>query len=131
MEKGSGVIEAGAVEFAFQYRNDIPGDDGLCIQVYAQVAGKDTELLRFDCFANAPHYHYGPEAEDERLMLDVTSEGDPLAWTLERFELGRLEAMIRRAGYASVADGLDADLVESALPAVAARARELVAEQAS
>ena len=72
MDKGATVVSAGAAEVAMSYRNDIPGDAGLCIQVYAEVDGRDTELLRFDCFANAPHYHYGPEQNNERLMLDAT-----------------------------------------------------------
>jgi hypothetical protein len=131
MDKGESVIASGNVEFALQYRNDIPGDEGLCIQIYAPVSGADTELLRFDCFATAPHYHYGPEADDERLMFDATASGDPLDWTLECFGRGRLEAMIRRAGYASVADELDEKLVRSVLPSVEERARTLVAKHSS
>ncbi len=131
MEKGGSVISAGIVDVAMRYRDDIPGDAGLCIQVYAEVDGHDTELLRFDCFANAPHYHYGPEAEDERLMLDATAAGDPLQWTLERFERGRLKAMIERAGYAAVADALDEERFQSILPEVGRQAEALVAEHAS
>ena len=107
MDKGDTVIAASSVEFALGYRHDIPGDEGLCIQVYAEVDGADTELLRFDCFQVAPHYHYGPEADDERLMLDQTAAGDALTWTLERFERGRLQPMLERAGYAAVAAALD------------------------
>ena len=54
VDKGSTVVSAGAVDVVMSYRNDIPGDAGLCIQIYAEVDGQDTELLRFDCFANAP-----------------------------------------------------------------------------
>ena len=54
MEKGSTVIEAGAVDFAMSYRKEIMDDQGLCVQVYADVAGKDTEILRFDCFDQGP-----------------------------------------------------------------------------
>ena len=122
MDKGATVVSAGAVEVAMSYRNDIPGDAGLCIQVYAEVDGRDTELLRFDCFANAPHYHYGPEQNNERLMLDVTAAGDPLAWALERFERGRLRPMIERAGYATVAASLDEEAFQAALPTVAQHA---------
>ena len=51
-----------------RYRDDIMGDEGLCIEVRGEVEGEDTELLRFDCFRVAPHYHYGPQAGDERVM---------------------------------------------------------------
>jgi hypothetical protein len=53
---GNTKIEAGAVTFALQYRTQIP-DQGLCIQVVGDVAGQETELLRFDCFDQLPHYH--------------------------------------------------------------------------
>ena len=92
-------VDAGGIAFAMRYRDDIAGDEGLCIEVRADVEGHDTELLRFDCFRVAPHYHYGPEADDERLMLDLTAAGDSLDWTLNVFERGRLRSMIERAGY--------------------------------
>jgi len=131
MDKGETVVPAGAVEIAMSYREDIPGDAGLCIQIYAEVDGQDTELLRFDCFTNAPHYHYGPELGNERLMLDATAAGDPLAWALERFERGRLRPMIERAGYPAVAAALDDDAFQAAMPNVASQAQAIVAEHAS
>ena len=121
------MVSAGAVDVVMSYRDDIPGDAGLSIQIYADVDGQDTELLRFDCFANAPHYHYGPQQDNERLMLDATAAGDPLAWALERFERGRLRSMIERAGYPTVAASLDEDAFQAALPAVANQARAIVA----
>ncbi len=131
MDKGEAVIEAGAVDIAMSYRDDIPGDAGLCIQIYAKVSDQDTELLRFDCFANAPHYHYGPEAEDERLMFDQTAGGDPLSWVLGCFERGRLPEMITRAGYKDIAGALDAAVVERGLEGVGTLARELEAVHAT
>ena len=128
MDKGETVIGVSAVEIAMAYRDDIPGDAGLSLQVYANVDGTDTELLRIDCFANAPHYHYGPEKDDERLMLDQTTAGDPLAWILERFERGRLRPMIERAGYPGVAAALDEDAFQAALPDVTRKAHAIVAE---
>ena len=132
VDKGATVVSAGAVDVAMSYRTDIPGDAGLTIQIYAEVDGQDIELLRFDCFTNAPHYHYGPEQEDgERLMLDATAVDDPLAWTLERFERGRLRPMIERAGYTRVAASLDEDAFQAALPTVSDQARAIVAQNAS
>ncbi len=119
-------IDAGSIAFAMRYRDDIAGDEGLCIEVRADVEGHDTELLRFDCFQVAPHYHYGPEADDERLMLDLTAAGDSLDWTLNCFERGRLRSMIERAGYPSVASGLDEDVVAGAIAQVVSKAHEIV-----
>ena len=54
---GSTRINAGTVEFALHHRNIDGGksgasnpDQGVCIQVMAEVNGRETELLRFDCF---------------------------------------------------------------------------------
>jgi len=129
MDAGQTRIEAGAVAFAMRYRDDIAGDEGLCIEVRGDVEGADTELLRFDCFAVAPHYHYGPQAGDERLMLDLTAAGNALEWTLNCFERGRLPAMLQRAGYAAVAEALDESAVASALPELASTAHAIVAER--
>ncbi len=119
-------VDAGAIRFAMRYRDDIAGDEGLCIEVRAEVEGSDTELLRFDCFRVAPHYHYGPEADDERLMLDLTAAGDSLEWTLGCFERGRLGPMIERAGYQTVASALDEAEVAVALKQVVSTARAIV-----
>jgi len=119
-------VDAGGISFAMRYRDDIAGDEGLCIEVRADVEGHDTELLRFDCFRVAPHYHYGPEADDERLMLDLTAAGDSLDWTLNVFERGRLRSMIERAGYESVATGLNEHDVAEAMPLVVSTARGIV-----
>lgn len=124
-------VDAGSIAFAMRYRDDIAGDEGLCIEVRADVDGEDTELLRFDCFQVAPHYHYGPQADDERLMLDLTAAGDSLEWTLGVFERGRLRPMIERAGYQAVADGLDEAEVAAVVPLVVSAAREIVAVRQS
>ena len=126
MDDGHALISAGAVKFAMRYRDDIEGDEGLSIEVRGDVGGEDTELLRFDCFAVAPHYHYGPQADDERLMLDLTAAGDSLEWTLGCFERGRLRPMIERAGYAGIAEALDDDALASALPEVVGSAHAIV-----
>ena len=124
--EGKTRVDAGAIAFAMRYRDDIAGDEGLCIEVRADVDGHDTELLRFDCFRVAPHYHYGPEADDERLMLDLTAAGNSLDWTLNVFERGRLRSMIERAGYSSVASAMDEAEVAAVMPSVVDAARGIV-----
>ena len=131
MKEHQARIQASSIAFAMRYRDDIVGDEGLCIEVRADVDGRDTELLRFDCFQVAPHYHYGPEADDERLMLDLTAAGDSLDWTLSCFERGRLRPMIERAGYMSVASALDEDAVASAIAELVSTAREIVGSRQS
>ena len=139
MEIGKTRIACGPICFAMQYRNLDGGaphrqgaggagggnaDQGVCIQVVGNVEGKETELLRFDCFDNHPHYHYGPENKNVRIMLDPTVAGNPIGWTMAQMR-SKLPAMLARAGYEGVAIQLDPSLVTQKLAEVEAQAREM------
>ena len=113
MEKGSTVINAGPIDIAMSYRAEIMDDQGLCLQVYSEIDGKDTEILRFDCFDQAPHYHYGPENHNIRLFMDKTTAGNPLGWTIGNIR-NNLPSMVRRSGYDELADKLEAHPVDDA-----------------
>ncbi len=136
MDIGKTRIACGPICFALQYRNLDGGaphsqgaggaggnhaDQGVCLQVVGNVADKETELLRFDCFDGAPHYHYGPRAKNERIFLDTTLVPDALRWTLDLFKRGKLRAMIERAGYPTTAAALDEDVIATTLPEVEAK----------
>ena len=76
-------------------RKQAGGDGGLAIHVLADLAGtpgrtytEETEMLAFDCFREAPHYHYGPRNKNHRIFWDRTLVPDPLRWTLEQFKSG-------------------------------------------
>ncbi len=129
MEKGGTTFDAGSVEIAMSYRTEIMDDQGLCVQVYSEVDGKDTEILRFDCFDQAPHYHYGPENHNIRLFMDKTTAGNPLGWTLSNLR-NNLPTMVRRAGYEDLADSLEKTPVKKAvLNKVEGKARSMVREE--
>lgn len=113
MEKGNTVIDAGAVSVAMSYRKELMPDQGLMIQVYGDVNGKDTEILRFDCFDQAPHYHYGPENHNIRLPMDKTTAGSPVGWALSQIRF-KLPSMIRRAGYDDLASKVEANPIADA-----------------
>ncbi len=114
MEKGNVTIDAGPVEFAMSYRDEIMDDQGLCVQVYSEIDGKDTEVLRFDCFDQAPHYHYGPENHNIRLHLDKTTAGNPFGWTMGNLR-DNLSDMVRRSGYEDLASDLEASPLSTEL----------------
>ena len=63
------------------------------------------EYLRFDCFANKPHYHYGRYSEGELITvrIDQYAEGDPVDWTIGRLR-ARLPEMLDYAGAQPLAD---------------------------
>lgn len=139
MRIGQTKIACGAVCFALQYRNLDGGaphrqgmggaggghaDQGVCLQVVGMVDGKETELLRFDCFDNHPHYHYGPENNNTRIMLDPTVVGNPLTWTMAQLR-SKLPAMLAQAGYDSLVPQLDPGLLMQKLDEVEAQARAM------
>ncbi len=128
MEKGNTVIEAGSVSIAMSYRDEIMDDQGMCLQVYSEVDGKDTEILRFDCFDQTPHYHYGPENLNIRLNMDKTTAGNPLGWTINNLR-ENLSAMVERAGYEDLATSLESNPVsKDTLDKVEAKARMMSRE---
>lgn len=63
-------------------------DYGASLHVFD--AGDGTERLRFDCFADEPHYHYlrDPNATGVNLVcrLDEIAQGDPIEWVLSRLQ---------------------------------------------
>jgi hypothetical protein len=139
MDIGKTKITCGPICFALQYRcldggaphrqgaGGVGGsnaDQGVCIQVVGNVSGKETELLRFDCFDQHPHYHYGPENKNVRIMLDPTVTGNPVGWTMQQLR-SKLPAMLTRAGYGELATQLNPQMVSQKLAEVEARARDM------
>ena len=100
-------------------------DEGVSIH----VCGTDDahEYLRFDVFDDEPHYHYVHRTTDNTVRnqvidFDNTAHGDMLTWVIGCLRT-RLPEMLRAAGGAQVASGLDANTIASAIDAVADEAR--------
>ena len=117
------LIQAGPVTFGLEYRILRGGEEeGVCIHVYGNdLPGHDKELLRFDCFKMAPHYHYrnATVKKNERVFLDFTAEGEPVAWTLDKIK-NRLPIMLIRCEAEDIARSLDQQVVDAAIPKIAA-----------
>jgi hypothetical protein len=116
-------------------------DQGVVIEVVAQVTGKEATLLRFNCFDQEKSYIYGPEnteltvAGPEMLggaaltnlyRMDPTVDGNPIGWTVKTLGT-KLPKMLERAGYPAIAAMVDLAAVGRVLPEVEACARELYA----
>ena len=130
--RGTHIFEAGNIRFGLEMRRLPMGDGGLAIHVLADIGGtpgkaytEETELLAFDHFWNGAHYHYGPRNKNHRIYWDRTLVEDPLAWTLEQIETGKLKAMIERAGYPGIAADLDAGKIAQVFPKMKKRALEM------
>ncbi len=129
--RGTDMFEAGIIRFGLEMRT-LGADGGLAIHVLTDLAGtptasyaEETEVLAFDCFREAPHYHYGPRNKNHRIYFDKTLINDPLEWTLDVFKARKLTQMIAAAGYPGVAADVDEDLIASLVPAIEAKAREM------
>jgi hypothetical protein len=116
-------------------------DQGVVIDVKAEIVGKPTTLLRFNCFDQEKSYIYGPEnphlevAGPEMLggapttnlyRMDPTTDGNPIGWTVKTLG-AQLPKMLERAGYPAIAAAADMGKVERVLPELENCARELYA----
>ena len=133
--RGTHIFEAGNIRFGLEMRRQAGGDGGLAVHVLSDVGGspgkpyvEETELLAFDCFWMAPHYHYGLRNKNHRIFWDTTLVEDPLGWVFDQFDNRKLGAMIERAGYPGIAADLDMEKIASVLPMVKKKAREMQAE---
>jgi hypothetical protein len=110
-------------------------DQGVSIDVGADIDGKQTALLRFNCFDLERSYVYGPENAELatrgrvgggmgiHCRMDPVIDGNPIGWTIRT--LGRkLPQMLEKAGYKKVAEATDMSAVRDLLPKVEACARE-------
>jgi hypothetical protein len=116
-------------------------DQGVSIGVAADVAGKETTLLRFNCFDFEKSYIYGPENPDldvagpmmlggnaltQLYRMDAVTDGNPIGWTVKTVE-NKLPKMLERSGYPQIAAAVDMAEVARILPDVEACARQLYA----
>jgi len=110
-------------------------DQGISIEVAADVDGRQTTLLRFNCFDIEKSYIYGPENPElttagrvgggmgVHCRMDPITDGNPIGWTVR--VLGRkLPQMLERAGYKDIASATDMATVQRVLPDLEACARE-------
>jgi len=97
-------------------------DEGVSIHVWGSDDGH--EYLRFDVFADEPHYHYvhntgrTGDVVNNVVDFDVVAYGDMLPWVLERLRT-RLPEMLAEAGGGVLAAAVDPDVVAGAVGDVA------------
>src|SRR4051812_1147463 len=146
-------IAAGAVTFGVEYRHldeatilaaygsdardlfdnkrpagmsEIVEEDGLALHVFDTATGD--ELLRFDCFDEAAHYHYLTPSGPRNVVIehDTKTDGPLVDWALNEMRKD-LRAMLTEAGADAIAANIDDDTVAVALDTVEQTARYVVA----
>jgi hypothetical protein len=118
------TIGVGGLRFHIAYRK-ASTDRGPSLRVYGDVEGKPVQLLRFDCFEQAPHFHYDPEGKNNQLRMDKTRVSDPIAWTMDYLR-GNVASLVRIAGYGALADQLDEGVLTAALPTIEKALRDSI-----
>jgi len=104
-------------------------EDGLSLHVFD---GRDgAEILRFDCFDEAAHYHLlephaagGPR--NTVVEHDVARAGPLLDWALDALRT-RLPELLEQAGAASLAAAIEPDRVRAVLGPVERECRRMLA----
>lgn len=101
----------GRYQFVVEYR-DVEIDHGLTLHIYGPTKeSQREEVLRFDCFANQPHYHLAWSYRQAPFV--PIHAADPFAWTLALLR-DNAEDLLRRASalpmYAEELALLDATL---------------------
>jgi hypothetical protein len=151
-------FDAGAVSFGVEYRDLDPEsleatyrdhpeyldelrakspeggffDEGVTIHVFDASDGH--EYLRFDVFADEPHYHYIHRTVDDVVVnnvidFDPVADGDMLAWAAARLRT-RLRPMLDHAGGGDLAARLDGALADRVLDDVVSHAAAVRGQRA-
>jgi hypothetical protein len=90
-------------------------DGGPSLQVWATVGAREVQLLRFDMFRQAPHYHFAPDGRDQRVDLDPEEVGDGVAWTIDLLRR-EFPQLVAKAGYVDALAAIDTKALVEALP---------------
>jgi hypothetical protein len=96
---------------------EVVEEDGLSLHVFDTATGD--EILRFDCFDDAPHYHLLDAGASRNVVVehDAVRDGPLLDWALTQLRT-RLPAMLEEAGAAPLVAQLDPATVAQALDSV-------------
>jgi hypothetical protein len=109
---------------------DVVQEDGLCLHVF----GTDDRLeyVRFDCFDDAPHYHYlDPHAPRNVVVdYDAVANGPMVDWALRALRT-RLAAMVGHAGAVAIAASIDPAEIARVMPDVTEQVRRAIEQGSS
>lgn len=113
-------FELGGLRFRACRREVADIDGGVTLQVWTSSGDAERELLRFDCFRKAPHYHAPGENPDET-KIDPERFGDGRDWVYEQLTLNA-RRLLEQSGWTPDAAAVDFEALGDLEP----RLRELV-----
>ena len=97
---GRQLVDCGGLRFEATFR----APAGATLRVLGDVEGQPTELLRFDDFIEAPHYHV--PASGPAIQFDQAKLGEPLEWYVLQLS-DHLTDLLTEAGFAAVVADVD------------------------
>jgi hypothetical protein len=97
------TLEAGGLTFDVSFR-----EVGATLRVLAPIGDTHKELVRFDDFVDAPHYH--APADGPTIKFDVASQGEPLEWIVGQLR-DHLTELLTDAGFADLLPRVDPSAV--------------------
>jgi hypothetical protein len=108
---------------------DVVQEEGLSLHIFGTEDG--LEYLRFDCFDDAPHYHYLDPRATRNIVIeyDAVANGPMPPWALRTIG-ARLSEMLSNAGATNLAARVDRREIERALPLVTAQAERVLMSEA-
>jgi len=115
-------IEICGLVFRIDYRRTAD-DHGPSIRVYGDVDGREVQLLRFDCFADDPHYHYDPTGRNVMFHLDTLTMGDPIDFSLTQIA-ANAQSMIEHAGFPQTAADVNQDELSARIDEIGRAVRD-------
>ena len=114
-------IDAAGPDSLFS-RDDV--DQGVSFHVFATEGL--VEYLRYDCFADEPHYHYIVPGDGNMLVhYDTTANGPMVDWAVRMIRT-RTPEMLDAVGATELAEGIDPGVLSAAMDEAEATAREKV-----
>jgi hypothetical protein len=102
------VVDSGGLRFEATFR----APAGATLRVFGEVEGHQQELLRFDDFIEAPHYH--APSDGDQIPFDRAAKGEPLAWFVAQIR-DHLAELLTQAGFSATLAGLDLDAVSASV----------------
>ena len=100
-------------------------EDGLSLHIFSTDDG--SEYLRFDCFDDAPHYHYINAAESTNVVhdFDAVAHGSAVPWALRTIAT-RMKEMLCEARAPQLAAVVDSSAIATAMPAILAEVERML-----
>jgi len=92
---------------------DVVEEDGLSLHVFDTATGE--ERLRFDCFDDAPHFHLLDPGVPQNIVIEHDPGAGPLLDQAQVLLRCDLAGLLREAGAGHLVDGIDAQVVDTAI----------------